>query len=138
MKTQIASLALLFAAACGGVNEDNFVEKYAAVACSYGEECDPTAFSEDFGSVSECEDTFTALMVAFEFGKGCTFNDGNAKQCLSDAKGASCDAELESTACDNVYENCPAEECAFTDDGECDEPEGTDFCDEGTDVNDCA
>jgi hypothetical protein len=34
---------------------------------------------------------------------------------------------------------CLAEEatCPWTDDGECDEPEGTDLCFEGTDVADC-
>jgi hypothetical protein len=62
-----------------------------------------------------------------------------------------CDDEIEDFAddCDDDFEDTfeempgfgvtpPTGSCPFTNDGECDEPEGTGICAEGTDVNDCA
>jgi hypothetical protein len=56
-----------------------------------------------------------------------------SNDCAAAETSCSDEATVLITACEGGGGECP-----YTDDGECDEPEGLGFCPEGTDVNDCS
>ena len=97
---------LLTLLACfGTVNEKNFVEKYSEALCTFEDECNRSAFLEEWDDVDECvEDSLDAIDDADLDLDSCDFDKDKAKECLSAIKDATEDCEAEDIA--------DADECA--------------------------
>lgn len=115
LKLELTMLLALFLIGCG-VSEDSFAAQAADVGCSKAEECSPDSFTAVYGDQAECVDASTTL---FEALYGCyidnceTYDGGKASDCISEAKGMSCDdyndPNYSSSACEDIWTECDDE-----------------------------
>jgi hypothetical protein len=101
---------LLSLLACfGTVNEKNFIEKYSEALCTFEDECNRSAFLEEWDDVDECvEDSLDAIDDADLDLEDCDFDKDKAKDCLDTIKDATedCDAEdlADADECGEVFD----------------------------------
>lgn len=99
--------------------------------------CDVAARCGDT-TVSECVSGCTTLYAS---GAECSSAIDVLSQCVRPYSNDCAGAEAAcSDEANGLVEACSdgGDECPFTNDGQCDEPEGLGLCPEGSDVNDCA
>lgn len=115
-KLILLSLTIL-STACGGLNEDDFIDGYLSETCRLLVEC---ADEDDiilFESESDCIGLMT-LMGAGSIGSGCEYDKKIGKSCLSYFEAQTCDTmeNIDDTPpeCEGVYTG----ECSFTGEGE--------------------
>jgi len=106
----LALSTLVLLPACG-VNEDNYVEKFAKVLCGLYDECYQEEFASYWDDVNQCVDELVdAMDEGGDYYADCTFDNKNAKDCIDSYKKVTCDdieadtAEIDETACENIWE----------------------------------
>jgi hypothetical protein len=103
-------MMLLLLAACG-INEDNFADKFGALACDQYEDCEPDNFDDDYDSFDDCLDDAVPLFEEVQdWGEEvCGIDYDLATECYRDMKAMDCE-EIEDgdapPSCDDIYEDC--------------------------------
>ena len=91
---------LTLLSACG-VSEDEFREQFKQQVCETAMECMEDGDFTFFETQNDCELFVTLFMTAGTHGDDCDYDKKQAKECLSDLEGASCDDSV--SACDDVF-----------------------------------
>lgn len=97
-------LALPALVACK-MERDEFIEKLAQTSCELSEECSPDEFGATFDDTEECVNFYVGFMGLMpDEEDGCNYDAGAARDCLKEAKAATCDDyDDEIPACDEVF-----------------------------------
>jgi hypothetical protein len=138
----VCGLGLFLAAACGdddggGASVRSVCEKGCAIEASLACPMDTPATC-----VSQCEQSASAIPAEcrpqVDAARACAANlPASEWECADGTAGPKPDAcAAEGTAAINCLNGDDG--CFFADDGECDDPTGTDNCPAGTDVADCS
>ena len=126
----LAACSLVGCYSAGDDDGDDDGGGACASFCSWNAGCGEDA---DGTCTAECNEVYAS-------GEMCRASIDQLSSCVRanpacDAATSACSAETNA-----ILTNCDGGggDCAFTNDGDCDEPEGTGICAEGTDVVDCA
>jgi hypothetical protein len=109
MRLFVLSLsALLLLPGCG-VNEDNYVEKFAKVVCELYYDCFEE-FGEYWDDVDACVDETAELLDdGDESYTDCEFDSKNARKCIDSYEAITCEQidantyEIDEEACENIW-----------------------------------
>jgi len=96
------SALLLLTTGCG-IDQEKFIEKYAAQLCDNIDACGK--ISETHGTYDECIQFYEIVADEQMIGDGCTIISDKAKACLKELRGAEGEcpvAEDQSPSCGNV------------------------------------
>jgi hypothetical protein len=129
----------------GGTSAGGTSGSGGSVAGSGGSSVGGSSSCEVFCDWSDaCSDTLPAdcrvgCQASWNMGGECRTAIDRLAPCLA-ANGGDCAAVTETCSAQSeaLLTACSTSDCPYTNDGECDEPEGLDYCPEGSDVNDCA
>lgn len=96
-----------------GLSEDAFITKAVDVGCSKSEECSPDSFSAVFSDQQDCIDQSTDLLSSLYtcYIDNCdSYDSGKASDCISAAKGQTCEeytsGDSTNTDCENIWTEC--------------------------------
>jgi hypothetical protein len=108
----------ILATACGGLDEDDFIDGWLNEACRLAVDCADEDDFMLFESQSDCV-TFMKIFGGSSIGSGCEYDAKIAKTCLSYLESQTC-SDIESAGDDGVPSACEGVyvgECDFTGSG---------------------
>jgi len=92
--------------AVGCVTASNFNQQLSAVICERYEDCEGTAFEQDYSSQKDCRDDFEDFSTDCPQ-EHCEFDGKKANECLKDLRTDSCnDIDATAGACGEVWTDC--------------------------------
>ncbi len=116
MKLLVCALVIVGGLVGCGPSEGSFASDFARENCKLQEECYPVEFDAQFDDLGDCAEQVEDFFDDLDLGEGCTFDRGEARRCLNEIRGLSCEeAEQESDACEEVYTECGDQQGEDTD-----------------------